>query len=554
MCDARPDPSRAIDYHARSGRRRAADAGPPGLARPRKPREPGHPGTVTEQPLGLFGSKKPPADGPGGQPPPGQPGGDKPGDKPLAFNPDKAKSFFDWAHARHESGAYEYAMRLWLDGLRQDPGSLPGMEGFFRSAAAHIAEKGKKVGDAAKAVSGSGDLDRYLKSLLEWALDPADLIPAMRAMETSSKLKLVEPTGWVADRVRVLVQRDKPTRKDLFLKLRDAYDVSNQPDKALDMAERALKLDPTDGALAADIRNLAAKSAMNRGGYAQTGQAGGFRANIRDAEKQRQLEERDRIVKTEATVDRLVTDADAELARRPDDLPTIKILSQRLRERGRPEDLDRAHALLMQAYGKFQQFELRQAAGDIRIKQAKSRAAEARQRLAASPEDAAAKSAAERAARELLDLEVAELKLRVEAYPTDLGLRYELGRRFFALGNDEEAIQHFQEARHDAKHRVPTLNMMGQCFLRMGWLDEAEASFRDGLAANADATPELTLELQYGLMMALERSAEDNRDAAKADEADKLASQIAIKQIGYRDIRARREAIKKLVKSLREPR
>jgi tetratricopeptide (TPR) repeat protein len=507
-----------------------------------------------EHALGFFGSKKPPADGPNGSPQPGPPNGDKPGDKPLAFNPEKAKSFFDWAHARHESGAYEYAMRLWLDGLRQDPGSLTAIEGFFKSAAAHIAEKGKKVGDAAKAVSGSGDLDRYLKSLLEWSLDPADLIPAMRAMETASKLKLVEPTGWIADRVRMLVQRDKPTRKDLFLKLRDAFDVASQPEKALDMAERALKLDPTDGALAADIRNLAAKSAMNRGGYAQTGQAGGFRSNIRDMDKQRQLEERDRIVKTDATIDRLVADAEAELARRPDDLPTIKILTQRLRERGRPEDLERAYALLMQAFAKFQQFELRQAAGDIRIKRAKARAAEARQSLAASPEDEAAKRAAAQAARELLDMEIAELRLRVEAYPTDLALRYELGRRFYTLGNDEEAIQHFQEARHDAKHRVHTLNMMGQCFLRMGWLDEAEASFRDGLGANADASPELTLELQYGLMLALERSAEENRNAAKAEEADKLASQIAIKQIGYRDIRARREAIKKLVRTLRESR
>ncbi len=84
---------------------------------------------------------------------------------------------------------------------------------------------------------------------------------------------------------------------------------------------------------------------MNRGGYDQTGQQGGFRANIRDAEKQKHLEEADRVVKTEETVDRLIASAEADLATRPGDLPTIDKLGKLLMERGRPADEERPLAV-----------------------------------------------------------------------------------------------------------------------------------------------------------------------------------------------------------------
>lgn len=490
--------------------------------------------------MGWFGSKKPP-----------QNGNDGSSDKPE-HSPDKAEKFFEHARAVHESGSFEYAMSLWLSGLRFDPSSMAGIEGFFRSGDAYFGESGKKSvsRDVAKGVSGSGDLDRYLKGLLDFSLE-RDAIAAVRAAEVAAKLKVVEPTGWLTDRAVALVLKEKGTRKDLLLKLRDCYDVAERFDKALDLAERALKIDPTDGSLAAEIRNLAAKSAMSKGGYAQTGEAGGFRSNIRDAEKQRKLEEGERLVKSESMVDRLIADAEADHQKRPDDVPATKVLAQRLLERGRPEDEERAHSLFMNAFAKASQFDLRRAAGDIRIKQAKRKASEARQQAEGAAPGSPQAKAAERAANDLLNLEIAELKLRVEAYPTDLGLRYELGRRHFALGDSEEAIGHFQEAQHDSKYRVPTLNMMAQAFFRMEWLDEAVSTFRKALEVAGDAGGDILLELRYGLMEALLARAEKDSDLAAAEEADKLASAIAMQQLNFREVRARRDAIKKLLAALR---
>ena len=50
----------------------------------------------------------------------------------------------------------------------------------------------------------------------------------------------------------------------------------------------------------------------------------------------------------------------------------------------------------------------------------------------------------------------------------------------------------------------------------------------------------------------LQMKAEQDRDLAAAEEADKLSSAIAIQQISYRDIRDRRDAIKTLILSLRQ--
>jgi hypothetical protein len=61
----------------------------------------------------------------------------------------------------------------------------------------------------------------------------------------------------------------------------------------------------------------------------------------------------------------------------------------------------------------------------------------------------------------------------------------------------------------------------------------------------------LGLEIRYGLMDALAQQAEDARDLAAAEEAYKIGSGIAMQQISYRDIRARRDRMQQLMKELK---
>lgn len=471
----------------------------------------------------------------------------------AVFSPEKAEKFFKHAATVFETGNYEYAMKLWLDGLRWDPASMVGIDGFFKSAATYLSDNdGKKSmpKEVAKGVSGRGDIDRYLLSLLEWSMRPMDGVLAVRALESTAKLRLTQVGIWIGERAMGSVLKEKKVRKDLLVKIAESLSTMGAADKAVIAAEQAHKIDPTDGELGAFIRSLAAQATMNKGGYEQTGQAGGFRANIRDADKQRQLDEGERIVKSEQTIERLVSAAEDEYIKRPGDVPSMEKYAKILLERGRPEDEEKAHKIYMQAFEASKAFRWREMAGVIRTRQGRRKALELRKMLEQSPGSEMLQRMYDQAQREAVELEASEFRLQCEAYPTDLPRKFELGKRYFMLEKFNEAIELFQESQNDPRNRAPSLSLLGQCFLKIGWNDEGIGALRSALEMK-DILPEVNLELRYFLMAALQAKAESDRDIEAALEADRLASSIALQQIGYMDIRARRDTIKKLLSELR---
>ena len=470
-----------------------------------------------------------------------------------SFSPEKASKFFQHARTVDEATNYEYAAQLWLSGIRWDPNSMEGLVGFFQTIARFNETPSGKKGvskDVVKTVSGKGDVDRYALALLEWGQRPTESVLAVRAAEAAARLGIKAPTRWITERAFGIAVKDKKPRKDLFLKCSECFGKADAFELALGAAEHALKMDPTDGELAARIRNLAAQATMSKGGFENTGKEGGFRSNIRDAAKQRQLEDADRIVKTEDTLDRLISAAEEEMVRRPGDLPTTERYGKHLLERGRPADEEKVHALYMATFESTKQFRFREMAGDIRIRQSRRKVTELRDMLAKSPDSEMIQRMVAQAEQEHNQLEADEFKLRCENYPTDLTRKFELGKRYFALGQYHEAIEQFQEAQHEPRNRAAAMGLLGQSFQRINWNEEAVDTFRHALDIK-DLLPDTLMELRYHLMTALQAKAEAEADVAAAEEADRLASAIARQQMSYRDIRTRRDAIKALLLKLR---
>ncbi len=490
--------------------------------------------------MALFGKKKPGDEELQTEAEPGQP-------EPMSFSPEKAQKFFERAKTVGETGNFEYAMQLWLGGLRLDASSMHGLEQFLNAA---VNFKGKPGKELLKTVDGRSDVDRYLKALLEWGLRVLEPTLAVRAVQAAAKLGLGEQTHFIGEQA-IKLAHNKP-KKDLFVKLMEAFASVQAFDLAVQAGDAAVQMDPADGPLATRVKNMSASATIGRGGFDEAGAEGGFRRNIRDADRQRQLEEAERIVKTEETIDRLIAEAEAEYQRRPEDLPTIQTLAKRLLERGRPEDEDRAYRLLMKAFQDTKQFRLRQEAGRIRIRKARRTLASYRDRAQQNPDDPQAQSTYQEAQKQFLNLEITELKASVENYPTDLSLKFELGKRYYELGNYDEAIGLLQEAKADARFRGHALALLGSAFRAMDWNDEAIATYRQALENAPSLSEELRLDLRYGLMSSLGAKAEQEKDLSAAEEAEKLASSIAIENFSYRDIRQRREDLKKLVLSLRQ--
>lgn len=481
------------------------------------------------------------------------------GPGPGGADPVKAARFFDRAKTIHESSQYEYATTLWLQGLRFDPTSLSALESFVVSAQAFAAneKRDKPSKEQAKNFGGKGPVEKYLEALLWWGIRPTDPSLGMKVLDAAAKVDspgvsdMSAPGHWLGERVLgAAASNDKP-KKDTFVKAMDLLAKLRCFDLAVKSGEVALRLDPSDANLEAEVRNMGAQMAMTRGGYEKTGQEGGFRANVRDAEKQRLLDEEGRSVRSEDATTRIVEAARADYESRPTDRNAIAKYARALQQSGRPEDEKAAYDLLTKAYDDTGEFRFRQAAGDLRLRFARRKVSEVKAAAEAKPGDEALAEKLKQAQAAFLKLELEEYTLRVENYPTDLGLKYELGVRCFITGDNDRAIALFQESQHDSRARSRSLNYLGKAFSRIGWNDEAVDTYRRALESLETETDDHGLEVRYGLMEALAAKARDHRDLAAAEEAYKIGSGIAIQQISYRDIRARRDELQGLVKELR---
>lgn len=476
------------------------------------------------------------------------------GDTGVNPEPAKARRFFEHAQAMHEASNFEYATTLWLQGLRCDPTSVSGLEAFAKSASAFVGSSPKIKGptkDQSSNFSGSKPVERYLRALLEWGTRPMDWQQGLKAFETAVKLKLTEPAYWIGSRVLGIAGEDPKAKKDSFVTLMGLFAEIGGYDKAVIAGEIAVRLDPTDGRLAAEVKNMSAQATMSKGGYEQSGQAGGFRANVRDIKAQREREEEERIDKTEDTQARVIERARDDYESRPSDIAAIQKLAKLLIERGLPEDEKLAFHVLLKGFNETKNYRFKQMAGDLNLRVARRQVREMKESLAADPDNAEKKKQVAQVERQLMQMEVAEFQERVANNPTDYALRYELGKRLLELGQNEQAIEQFQQARGAPGLLTHVMQGLGMAFARLGWLDEAESSYRDAVAAYEVTTDDLAADLRYGLMDVLERKARENSDLSAAEEAFRLASGIAVQRINFRDIRARRQGLQELVKSLK---
>jgi hypothetical protein len=472
---------------------------------------------------------------------------------PESFSPKKAKTFFDRAVTVHESGSYEYAMQMWLNGLRWDPTSMTGLNGYLKSSEVFAVENPKKgVSKSTKnAIASKGDVGKFITSLLDFGLKRMDSSTAIRVTQAASKINLTEAVLMLGEHALKLVQNDPKAKKDMYVKLLDAFEEARAFKLAAIAGESACRLDQADAELQARVRNMLAQSTMTSGGY-DSDEKGGFRKNIRDADKQLELEQEDSLAKTESTKDALITKAEADYAARPDDIPTLEKYAKALLERGKSSDELKALALYSKAFKESNAFRFRKSAGEIQVSRAGRTLKKYENQAKSDPSNEEFQVKFAKATKQFEKLQLDELKLQVENYPTDLGLKYKLGKILFSKGEYQDSIEQFQIAQNDPKLRREVLTLMAQAFRKLdGWEDAAITTFEQAFAGISDESSDLGMEIRYGLMDSLQAKAVKDRDIESAQRADKLAAGIAIQQFNYRDVRDRREQIKALMTEIK---
>jgi tetratricopeptide (TPR) repeat protein len=183
------------------------------------------------------------------------------------------------------------------------------------------------------------------------------------------------------------------------------------------------------------------------------------------------------------------------------------------------------------------------AAGDVTMNRLKKRIRKLDQNEEGSEEAATLRA-------ELLELRSVEFNERVAKYPTDRGIKFELGAIEFDRRNFEDAMAMFQQCKDESKYRTRATHMLGKCFAHEGWHQEAVGEFREAIE-NLDGTEkDSELMIRYDLMLSLIDLARHEKSAEEAREAAEICSAIVRKDISYRDIRKKRKEVDTLIKEL----
>jgi len=467
--------------------------------------------------------------------------------------PEKARKFFDHGRTIAATGNSEYALMLYAKGFRFDPRSVDQHKAMYQIALQFNSAGGKPAGrEHVKELDGPSPIDKFALAEYVWMRDLLNADALFRLLEATAKASQLEFGAFLAPKALDVLRRQKKQSKSVWIKAKALLSAVEATGEALACVEEALRVDPSDTQLAADLKETTARHALKQGGYDKTdaSQAGGFRANIRDAAKQQQLQEQNAIVQSEETEARVLENARKDYGERPSAPDAVQKLGTLLRKLGTPEAEEEAHGVFLAGFEATSEYRFKMAAGEIRVNQLRRKVSSAAKAVESNADDAAAKSTHAELRAQLLDLEARELRERQKNYPTDRTIKAELGRIEFELGNFEDAMAMFQSCKDEAKLRIYATHMLGKCFAAEGWQSEAVGEYREALQGLGVGESDRELPIKYDLMVALMELARTEKNASHGREAGEICSAIVRRDISYRDIRAKRKEIDAILKEL----
>lgn len=459
--------------------------------------------------------------------------------------PHKAAKFFEHARTAAQTGNFSYAIELFARGLRFDPSNMDAHQALYESGIRYLQSGGKAAATKeVKAIDGPHVVDRMAAYEFAWAKDLNNLALAMKLLQAVGRTEETAFGQWLAPRIFAMMTKAKKQNKALWVQGKDLFVEVGAWKEAFAAAEKAIALDPSDSELISELNELSAQRAMSEGGYGQSrgGEQGDFRKLIKNADEQAALADENSLAGG-ASAERALDRAKAEFEEHPDSPEAVNKYAQLLRRKDTAEDDDLAFEVYTKGFEATGQYRFRMAAGDVRMGRMSKRLRKLQESDPDGDEATGLKA-------ELLALRSEEYGERVAKYPTDRGIKFELGLIEYERGNFEDAMAMFQQCKDEAKFRTRSTHMLGKCFSHEGWHQEAVGEFREALDHLDGAEKEREMPIRYDLMLSLIDLARDSKSVEDAREAAEICSAIVRKDIGYRDIRVKRKEVDALLKEL----
>jgi tetratricopeptide (TPR) repeat protein len=459
-------------------------------------------------------------------------------EKKLNEMPPDTRRMFTKATEAAQRENFDYALTLYCQILEREPGFID-----CRKALRHT-QTAKAVGTSGgffkRMISGAGSSPQIAKAKMALNKNPAE------AMAIAEQVLNGDPVNSFAHRIVVdaahvlelpqtavlsleAMVKHSPKDKSLLIEYANAVaEAGGDASHAEQVLGDFIRTAPYDPDLQQAQKNLSARQTLTEGGYeALEGGEGSFRDILRNKEEAVSLEQEQRVHKSEDVTLRLIEEYESRLKTEPNNFKLIRSLAELYTQKNQ---FPQALAL----YERIQQSDLGgdatldRAIADTTVRQFDFQLAQLNPFDAASAE-LTAKIQAEKAAFQLADCQK-----RVEKYPTDLAIRFELGQLYFQAGKIGEAIGEFQKAQANPNKRIAAMSGLAQCFAKRKMNDLAARTLQNAIKEK-NVFDDEKKDLVYNLGCVLEA-------AGKKEEALEQFKQIYEMDIGYRDVAAKVDA------------
>ena len=177
-------------------------------------------------------------------------------------NAAKAKAFFERAQAVAETNNFDYAIDMYLEGLRCDPDSLEQGHLPLHELGLLRQEKGGKkpsMMEKMKRMRGKIPLEQMLNAEYLWAKDPDHLPYAEEILKAAVAGGYKKTASWLANFVFQKNNAAEQPSLQTYLLLKDSYEAIGELDRATAACQRACRLKPDDGEIADEFQRLSAE-------------------------------------------------------------------------------------------------------------------------------------------------------------------------------------------------------------------------------------------------------------------------------------------------------
>jgi chaperonin cofactor prefoldin len=434
----------------------------------------------------------------------------------------KARAWFKQAEAKREQRDYDYAIECYTQGLNFWPEAVEAGHKPLRSLAVQRTQAGGKKPGMMEGLKHSMAGKDVKKAMLNaeylMAKDPQNAGYIDGVLKNAGKGLFLETLVWIAPIAFESMKKEKKPNQGRFKNFRqvlaEAADQASAAgagpiathllEQAVNSVDFLVARGGTDDALRDEQRDLSGRLTIVKGKYSDSES---FRDSIQDSDSQKRLHDAERSKQGVETQRALLDAARQEFAEHPDDTRVLnKFVDALVRTEAREYE-DEAVQVLEAAYQRDRNYAHKSRADDIRLRQLQRQVRQARAAAQQSGSDDD-KQQARLSAKELIQLEGDVYRERVKQYPTDLRMKYRLGRALFAAHEFDEAIPVLQQAQGDPRSRLQARVLMGRAFFENGSFGQAREVLRETLDEHETPADDTGKELLFWLARACEENQE----------------------------------------------